>query len=191
MWLELASTIGTPARRCGRAAAAAKCFLVSYWPLGPSGGGIVCGRVPCPEGRYIATSYALSDGDDDGGGVSRARSAARAFSRREASSSASRSRTSSVSPARLHASTLRATAGKGGGSAGAQGGERDAAVTGRQRWAQPRTGSPGSPPLRPPPRPHTQKHACAPERAHIFPRWRAHERSRKSTLARAGRFVGW
>ena len=88
MWLELASTIGTPARRCGRAAAAAKCFLVSYWPLGPSGGGIVCGRVPCPEGRYIATSYALSDGDDDGGGVSRARSAARAFSRREASSSA-------------------------------------------------------------------------------------------------------
>ena len=48
----------------------------------------MCGRVPCPEGRYIATSYALSDGDDDGGGVSRARSAARAFSRREASSSA-------------------------------------------------------------------------------------------------------
>ena len=48
----------------------------------------MCGRVPCPERRYIATSYALSDGDNDGGGVSRARSAARAFSRREASISA-------------------------------------------------------------------------------------------------------
>ena len=50
----------------------------------------MCGRVPCPERRYIATPYALSDGDDDGGGVSRARSAARAraLSRRKASSSA-------------------------------------------------------------------------------------------------------
>ena len=62
---------------CGRAAAAANGFLVSYWPLGRRRR--VCGRVPCPERRYIATSYALSDGDNDGGGVSRARSAARAF----------------------------------------------------------------------------------------------------------------
>ena len=29
----------------------------------------MCGRVSCPEVRYIATSYALSDGGDDGGSV--------------------------------------------------------------------------------------------------------------------------
>ena len=89
---------------CGRAAAAAKCFLVSYWPLGPGGGG----RVPCPEGLYIATSYALSEDGGDGGGVSKARSAARARAlfRRKASSFAS----IASDAARAAASSARAAA---------------------------------------------------------------------------------
>ena len=41
-----------------------------------------------------------------------------------------------------------------------------------------------SPPSPLPPHTHTQKHVCAPERAHTFPRWRAHEVSSKSTLVR-------